>query len=104
MLSITVLRRLDCLLEPSKDEVLKLYQQLKAGDFGLNAIARELPIKSGYVFYNTSNFTFKTLKVPLSNVETRWGDHFVPLSDILEFAPLLFFGLCKLKDNPFISS
>ncbi|MDB9475658.1 type I restriction-modification system subunit M N-terminal domain-containing protein [Dolichospermum circinale] len=66
ILPMTVLRRLDCLLEPSKDKVLEYYQKLEAGNFGQNAIAQQLPRISGYVFYNTSEFTFKTLLVLLA--------------------------------------
>ena len=61
ILPMTVLRRLDCLLEPTKDKVLELYQRLEEGKFGEQAIAQQLPRISGYVFYNTSQFTFKSL-------------------------------------------
>ena len=52
ILPMTVLRRLDCLLEPTKDQVLELYQKLEDGNFGAVAIAQQLPRASGYVFYN----------------------------------------------------
>jgi type I restriction enzyme M protein len=71
ILPMTVLRRLDCLLEPSKDKVLELYKKLEAGDFGQNAIAQQLPRASVYVFYNTSEFTFKTLLDFPSNINTQ---------------------------------
>ncbi len=61
ILPMTVLRRLDCLLEPSKNKVLEHNQRLEAGNFGEEAIAQQLPKASGYVFYNTSQFTFKSL-------------------------------------------
>ncbi|MEH2457789.1 type I restriction-modification system subunit M N-terminal domain-containing protein [Nostoc sp.] len=61
ILPMTVLRRLDCLLEPTKEKVLEHYKLLEKDNFGQNAVAQQLPRTSGYVFYNTSQFTFKTL-------------------------------------------
>jgi type I restriction enzyme M protein len=66
---MTVLRRLDCLLEPSKDKVLELHKRLEEGSFGQNAIAQQLPRVTGYVFYNphsAGNFRQKIISV------TRW--------------------------------
>lgn len=59
ILPMTVLRRLDCLLEPSKDKVLEYYQKLEAGNFGQNAIAQQLPRISGYVFIILLNLPLK---------------------------------------------
>ena len=59
ILPMTVLRRLDCLLEPTKDKVLERHQWLdeqkilEQKDF--------LCKTTGYVFYNTSKFTMKGL-------------------------------------------
>ncbi|MDH6060007.1 type I restriction-modification system subunit M [Chrysosporum bergii ANA360D] len=78
---MTVLRRLDCLLEPSKDKVLELYKKLEAGDFGQNAIAQQLPRASGYVFYNTSEFTFKTLLDFPSNIKANFENYLDGFSD-----------------------
>ncbi|MBP5973706.1 type I restriction-modification system subunit M N-terminal domain-containing protein [Brasilonema sp. CT11] len=61
ILPMTVLRRLDCLLEPTKEKVLERYKLLEEGNFGHNAVAQQLPRASDYVFYNTSQLTFKTL-------------------------------------------
>ena len=58
ILPFTVLRRLDALLEPTKEKVLEVNQFL---------IEKQIDDKSaltgysGYKFYNTSQFTFKTL-------------------------------------------
>lgn len=60
ILPFTVLRRLDCVLEPTKDKVLDFYQnklpamKLKNPEPVLNKIA-------GYPFHNTSKFTFQKL-------------------------------------------
>ena len=59
MLPMTVLRRLDCVLEPTKDKVLAKYQSLKATQVKnpepvLNRVA-------GQTFHNISKFTFQKL-------------------------------------------
>ncbi|MGI8500439.1 MAG: type I restriction-modification system subunit M N-terminal domain-containing protein [Hassallia sp.] len=72
ILPMTVLRRLDCLLEPTKDKVLELYQRLESGKFGDNGVAQQLPRVSGYVFYNTSQFTFKSLLNFLSQIKENF--------------------------------
>lgn len=81
ILPMTVLRRLDCLLEPSKDKVLEYYQKLEAGNFGQNAIAQQLPRISGYVFYNTSEFTFKTLLKFPSDIKANFENYLNGFSD-----------------------
>jgi len=59
ILPMTVIRRLDCLLEPTKDAVLAMKKQLdKAG-----IANQEVPLSksAGQAFYNTSAFTLKRL-------------------------------------------
>ena len=58
ILPFTVLRRLDALLEPTKEKVLKVNRFLNE-----NQIDDKSALKgqSGYKFYNTSKFTFRTL-------------------------------------------
>ncbi len=41
VLPMTMLRPLDCLLEPTKDKMLERYQQLEEGKFGKKAIAQK---------------------------------------------------------------
>ena len=59
MLPMTVLRRLDCVLEPTKDAVLKEYalQKGKPEKF----VTARLNKITGYQFHNTSKYTFKKL-------------------------------------------
>lgn len=59
ILPFTVLRRLDALLEPTKDKVLEMHEKLNA--MKIDNQAPQLRKVSGYVFYNTSKFTFKKL-------------------------------------------
>ncbi len=57
-LPLTVLRRLDCVLEKTKPEVLKKYEQYKDRLSDLSGI---LTKASGYSFYNTSPYDFRKL-------------------------------------------
>ncbi len=60
ILPMMVLRRIDVLLEPTKQQVLTMKEQLDK-----NRIDNQAPIlynATGYPFYNTSKFTMKTLK------------------------------------------
>ena len=59
ILPFTVLRRLDAILEPTKDKVLEMHTKLNT--MKIDNQAPQLRKVSGYVFYNTSNFTFKKL-------------------------------------------
>ena len=60
MLPLVVLRRLDCVLEPSKDSVLEKYEAMKGGKVqNLDPILNQV---SGHNFHNISKFTFKKLK------------------------------------------
>lgn len=60
ILPMTVIRRLDALLEPTKEAVLKMKQQLDAASIA-NQMA-PLCQASGQAFYNTSPFTLRDLK------------------------------------------
>ena len=59
ILPLTVLRRLDCVTEPTKDEVLETYEQLK--EQGVENVGPLLEDVSGAPVYNTSEFTFEKL-------------------------------------------
>ena len=71
ILPMFVLRRLDCLLEPSKAAALEevRFQREDAGMSDLDPIG--LRDASGYVFYNTSRFTLKTLLGNHSQLEAN---------------------------------
>lgn len=61
MIPLTVLRRLDCVLEESKLNVLKEYKKLKAQNKPEDQIERIITHKFKIKFYNTSEFTFQKL-------------------------------------------
>ncbi len=58
ILPLTVLRRLDCVLEPTREKVLTTYARLKDK---LENLAPQLRKASGFAFYNTSPFSFERL-------------------------------------------
>ena len=59
ILPFTVLRRLDCVLAPTKEKVLKRHEDLK--NKGLTNLDGQLRKAAGYSFYNTSLFDFNRL-------------------------------------------
>jgi type I restriction enzyme M protein len=66
MLPLTVLRRLDCVLESTKDKVLKEQERLSGGK--VKDIGPILCRATGMPFYNTSLFTFDKLKGDPANI------------------------------------
>lgn len=66
MLPMTVLRRLDCVLKPTKDKVLKKLKNMKDGKVkNLEAILNRV---AGQEFSNTSLFTFEMLRGDPDNI------------------------------------
>src|SRR5579883_387019 len=65
ILPFTVLRRIDCVLEPTRDAVVEAYNR-----FGkqLNDPTNLLRSRSGYAFYNISPFTFERLLTDANNI------------------------------------
>ena len=58
ILPLTVLRRIDCVLEPTKQQVLERHAQLRGK---LDNLDPQLRKASGYSFYNTSPYDFDRL-------------------------------------------
>ncbi|GBC60774.1 SAM-dependent DNA methyltransferase [Desulfonema ishimotonii] len=68
MIPLTVLRRLDCVLEPTKDQVIAMHRKFKAevktdgsAKYDAETIEKIISQKFGLTFYNTSEFTFQKL-------------------------------------------
>lgn len=59
ILPLTVLRRLDCVTQRNKEDVLERYQQLQ--EQGIENVAPALKKASGEKVYNTSEYTFESL-------------------------------------------
>jgi len=66
MLPMTVLRRLDCVLEPTKDKVLEQQKKLSGGK--VKNVDPILCRVTGVPFYNTSRYTFEKLKGDPNNI------------------------------------
>ncbi|MDQ7010345.1 MAG: class I SAM-dependent DNA methyltransferase, partial [Mariprofundaceae bacterium] len=58
ILPFAVLRRLECVLEPTRDEVVAQYEAIRGDNLDLDLI---LPGVAGATFYNTSRFSLATL-------------------------------------------
>lgn len=79
ILPMTVIRRLDILLEPTKDEVLKMHQFLEDNKIEAG-IAQFRPI-TGYPFYNTSPFTLQRLYDTPSQIKANFTAYLNGFSD-----------------------
>ncbi len=60
ILPLTVLRRLDCVLAPTKEKVLRRKEELRGR--GLQDLDGQLRKASGFAFYNTSRYDFDKLR------------------------------------------
>jgi len=59
ILPLTILRRFDCILEPTKDKVMAEFEKLKGKSE--NIVSAQLRTITGVPFYNLSKLTFKKL-------------------------------------------
>jgi len=78
MLPMTVLRRLDCVLEPTKEKVLNRLKKLQ--DSKVKNVGPILYRVSGVPFYNTSRFTFEKLKGDPDNIAANITNYIKGLS------------------------
>jgi type I restriction enzyme M protein len=76
MLPLLLLRRLECVLEPTRTAVTAKY--LKEKDLGIET-DMYLPDISGYSFYNTSTYTLATLGA--TNTRKNLVDYIAQFSD-----------------------
>jgi type I restriction enzyme M protein len=81
ILPMFVLRRLDCLLEPSKEAVLEEVRFQREDVQLVDLDPTGLREASGYVFYNTSRFTLKTLLGNPSQLEANLTNYLNGFSD-----------------------
>lgn len=72
ILPFTVLRRLDCVLAPTKEEVLKKYNEYKDR---LDDPSSLLKRASGYNFFNTSKYDFEKLLDDPNNIKQNLIDY-----------------------------
>lgn len=72
ILPFTVLRRIDCVLAPTKENVLKNYDEYRAK---LEDLSSVLKSSSGHSFYNTSRFDFEKLLADPNNIKQNMFDY-----------------------------
>lgn len=86
MLPMTVLRRLDCVLEPTKEKVAAKLESLEGGK--VKNVDPLLCRVTGVPFFNTSRYTFEKLKGEPDNIAANLTDYIKGFStrarDIIE--------------------
>lgn len=75
ILPMTVLRRLDLALEPTKDKVLKTHNEFKSKIDNVSGLLTSELHGSGLAFYNTSPFTMKKLLADPKNIDANFLDY-----------------------------
>ncbi len=81
MIPLTVLRRLDCVLESTKDKVIALHKKLKAEKkHDAETIEKIINKKFNLTFHNTSKFTFETLLGDPDKLAANLGNYIAGFS------------------------
>jgi type I restriction enzyme M protein len=75
ILPMTVLRRLDLALEPTKDKVLKTHKDFKRKIDNIAGLLTSEQHGTGLAFYNTSQFTMKKLLADPKNIDSNFLDY-----------------------------
>ena len=78
ILPLTVLRRLDCVLGPTKADVLQRQAELRGR--GLEDLHGQLCLSSGFAFYNTSRYDFERLLADAPNVAANLRNYIAGFS------------------------
>ena len=68
IIPMTICRRFECILEKTKDDVLKEYEEGERNEKALRKISK-------YCIYNTSKFTLKTLLNDPDNIKSNFVDY-----------------------------
>lgn len=72
ILPFVVLRRLDCIVEPHKDEIISTYNELKNDIDDISPIIKK---KTGLIFYNYSNYDLNRLKGDPNNLKINFNNY-----------------------------
>ncbi|MEV6090836.1 class I SAM-dependent DNA methyltransferase [Streptomyces cellulosae] len=78
ILPFTVLRRLECVLEPTREKVAEIAEQYKDGDIDPDRFLRRA---SGHSFYNRSNLTLKKIAADPQNAAKNLAVYVGAFSD-----------------------
>jgi type I restriction enzyme M protein len=81
ILPMTVIRRLDAVLEPTKDKVLETHEKYKGKLNDLTALLTSKQNGSGQAFYNTSLYTLKKLLDDPKNLRSNFENYLNGFSD-----------------------
>jgi type I restriction enzyme M protein len=81
ILPMTVIRRLDAVLEPTKEKVLASYEKYKGKLNDLSTILTSKQTGSGQAFYNTSPYTLKKLLDDPRNIRSNFENYLNGFSD-----------------------
>lgn len=79
ILPFTILRRLDCILEPTRDEVRQLAAQFEGGVLDV-----QVKRKTGLSFYNTSEYDFKKLLTEPDELQSNLMDYITKFSENID--------------------
>ncbi len=77
ILPMTVIKRFDDLLKPTKEKVLETFEEIKNFEVKEGFLERA----SGYNFYNTSPYTFDTLIADSEHIEANFRTYLAGFSD-----------------------
>ena len=88
ILPFTLLRRLECVLEATRDQVLATHASIAGQGIDEDVVLRQI---SGYPFYNTSNYTLATLsggrtRQNLEDYVARFSDNARVIFEQFDFA------------------
>jgi type I restriction enzyme M protein len=72
ILPFVVLRRLDCIVEPHKDDIISTYNELKNDIDDISPIIKK---KTGLIFYNYSNYDLNRLKGDPNNLKINFNNY-----------------------------
>lgn len=75
ILPMVVIRRLDLLLEPTKEQVLKTFNEYKSKLQNLDSLLTNSKHGSGLAFYNNSKFTLKKLLDDPKNLRSNFENY-----------------------------
>ena len=93
MIPLTVLRRLDCVLEKTKGDVIAMHKKLKADGKDAEAIEKIITHKIKVPFFNISEFTFETLLGDPDKLAANLGNYMAGFSSrarkIIETCPMV---------------
>ena len=72
IIPFVVLRRLDCIIEPYKDDIISLHNELKNDIDDISPIIKK---KTGLVFYNHSNYDLNRLKGDTNGLKLNFNNY-----------------------------